>query len=367
MQAEIRYSATELNTFCRHALERMDVPSDEAQITADTLNYADLRGIDSHGTTLLPPYVGSIRKGAYLARRVISVVHETPSTALVDGGGGLGHPAAARAMEIAMQKCAGVGSSYVAVRNSSHFGAAGYFASMALAHDMIGLCLTNAGPAVLPTFGLQPQCGTNPIALAVPANREPPFVLDMATSVKAAGKLKVLARAGKSVPDGWLLEADGSMSHDPDFFVRTRSSEMSGGMLPLGGIGEETSGYKGFGLGLGVDLLTGVLAGDTPASFMKILPGYPEPSVSHFFSAIRIDAFRPASEFKDEVDRLVVHIRASPKLPGNERIFVAGEKEFECLQERSAKGVPLPMLLVDELKQLAQELGLRFPEPADVQ
>jgi LDH2 family malate/lactate/ureidoglycolate dehydrogenase len=365
MEAEQRYSVTVLNTFARQALEKMDVPAEEAQITADVLNYADLRGIDSHGTTLLPWYVGSIGKGAYRARRTISVVHETPSTALVDGGNGLGQPAAARAMEIAIQKGAAVGSSCVAVRHSSHFGAAGYYAAMALAHDMIGLCLTNAGPAVLPTFGLQPQSGTNPIALAVPANKEPPFVLDMATSVKAAGKLKVLARAGKSVPDGWLLEEDGSMSHDPEFFVRERSSVMLGGLLPLGGTGEELSGYKGYGLGLGVDLLTGVLAGDTPSSFMKILPGYPEPSVSHFFAAIRIDAFRPAAEFKDEVDRLLAHIKASPKLPGHQRIFVAGEKELECLQERRSKGVPLPAPLVDDLKRLAGELDLPFPEPRE--
>lgn len=339
----------------------MAVPSNEAQITADVLSYADLRGIDSHGVTLIPWYVASLDKGAYLARRVISIVHETPSTALVDGKGGLGHPAAVTAMETAIQKCAAVGSSCVAVRRSSHFGAAGYYAAMALDHNMIGLCLTNAGPAVLPTFGLQPQCGTNPIALAVPANKEPPFVLDMATSVKAAGKLKVLARSGKLVPSGWLLEEDGRMSSDPEFFVRKRSSTMFGGLLPLGGIGEETSGYKGFGLGLGVDLLTGVLANDIPSPFMKLLPGYPEPSVSHFFAAIRIDAFRPASEFKDEVDRLLSHVKASAKLPNSERIFVAGEKEFECFQERCSKGIPLPVELVQELQRLAQELDLKFP------
>ena len=360
----MRYAASELHQLCRRVLDALDVPAWEAEITADVLRYADLRGIDSHGVTLLPWYVGSLRKGAYAAQREISVVHESPSTALIDGGNGLGGPTAVRAMQIAIEKGKRVGSACVAVRHSSHFGAAGYYAAMALEHDLIGLCLTNAGPAVLPTFGLQPQCGTNPIALAVPAGKEPAFVLDMATSVKAAGKLKVLARAGLPVPDGWFVEGDGRMGRDPQYFVKRRSSTMLGGMLPLGGADEETSGYKGFGLGLGVEMLTGVLAGDIASPFMKLLPGYPEPSVSHFFAAMRIDAFRPAEEFKAEVDRLLAHIKASPRMPGHERIFVAGEKETECMRERQARGVPLPDALVRELHGLAEEVGVPAPVPA---
>ena len=367
IDARPRYSAADLHSFCCQTLERLDVPADEADVMADVLIYADLRGIDSHGIAHLALYVRRLCTRAYNARRTISIVHETPSTALIDGGGGLGPPTGVRAMKVAIEKAARVGSSWVAVRESHHFGAAGYYACMALEHDMIGLALTNAGPAVLPTFGLQPQVGTNPIAVAVPADKEPPFVLDMATSVKAVGKLEILIREGKEAPPGWLMSPDGSIGHDPEEFVRVRSSGMLGGVLPLGGAGEETSGYKGFGLGLGVELLAPLLAGDTPSPFMELWPGGPEPTIAHFFGAIRIDAFRPASEFKADVDRVLEHIKASPKAPGHNRIYIAGEKEFECLQERQAIGIPLHPGVVEDLTRLAEEFGLPTPEPCGAQ
>lgn len=367
MDERPRYAASELHRFCCQVLEKLNVPPDEAAIEADVLLYADLRGIDSHGVNHLPNYVRHLRNGAYQARRTIAVVHETPSTALIDGGGGLGPPAAVRAMQVAIEKARLVGSSCVAVRNSHHFGAAGYYAAMALAHDMIGFCLSNAGPGVLPTFGISPQTGTNPIAVAVPTDKEPPFVLDMATSVKAFGKLELLIQEGKDAPPGWFLLADGSMGRDPKAYPQLRLIERRGGLLPLGGVGEETSGYKGFGLSLTVELLSALLAGDTPSPFMKLWPGCPEPSISHFFGAIRIDAFRPASEFKADVDRMLAHIKASPKMPGHDRIYVAGEKEWECLQERQRLGIPLHPKVVEGLAKLAQELELPAPQPLKLQ
>jgi LDH2 family malate/lactate/ureidoglycolate dehydrogenase len=265
-------------------------------------------------------------------------------------------------MKVAIEKANAVGSSCIAVRNSHHFGAAGYYASLALEHDMIGLALSNAGPAVLPTFGLQPQLGTNPIALAVPSNKEPPFVLDMATSVKAAGKLRLLIREGKEAPVGWLMSADGKAARSPEGFFRGITTGISGGLLPLGGAGEETSGYKGYGLGLAVELLT-LLAGDTPGPFMKIRPDGPEPNISFFFKAIRVDAFRPARDFKADVDRILAHIKTSPKMPGQHRIYVAGEKAFERHQERRANGIPLDPSVVDDLENLAQDFGFPAPKP----
>jgi LDH2 family malate/lactate/ureidoglycolate dehydrogenase len=266
-------------------------------------------------------------------------------------------------MNIAIEKAHAIGSSCVAVRNSHHFGAAGYYAHMALEHDMIGFALTNAGPIVLPTFGLQPQVGTNPIALAIPAEEEPPFVLDMATSVKAVGKLEILMREGKLAPSGWLMSSAGELAQDPEAVLRGRRSEGLGGLLPLGGAGEDTSGYKGFGLALAVEILAPLLAGDRPSPFMEIGVRGSEPSIGHFFAAIRIDAFRPVPEFKREVDRILRHIKASPPAPGHERVFVAGEKEYETLQERSRQGIPLHPKVVQDLELLAQDLGAAPPEP----
>ena len=365
MESVSRYSASSLHDFCSQVLQTCGVPPDEAAVTADVLIDTDLHGIDSHGIAHLQLYANHILSGAYKTARTISIVHETPCTALVDGGGGIGHPTAVRAMQVAIAKAKQVGSSNVAVRHSHHFGAAGYYAAMALEHDTIGYCMTNAGPGVLPTFGLQPLLGTNPIALAIPTDQEPPFVLDMATSVKAYGKLEIAIREGKSIPAGWFLKADGSMGADPKEFPHWRGSTLDrrGGMLPLGGAGEDTSGYKGFGLSLGVELLAAVLSGDSPSAFMKIYPNCPEPSISHFFGAMRIDAFRPAAEFKADVDLLLKKIKSSEKVPGGDRIYIPGEKEADCVRERRQNGIPLHAKVVESLSKLAQERGVPAPQP----
>jgi LDH2 family malate/lactate/ureidoglycolate dehydrogenase len=360
-----RFAAGDLHRFCSQVLQRCGVPADEADTTADVLIDTDLRGVDSHGIAHLALYVHHLDTGAYKARRSITIVHETPATALIDGGGGLGHPTGVRAMRLALDKAQQVGSATVAVRHSHHFGAAGYYAALALERDMIGVCMSNAGPGVLPTFGLQPLIGTNPIALAVPAANEPPFVLDMATSVKAYGKLEIAEREGKDIPAGWFLKADGSMGRNPKEFPHWRRStaDRRGGMLPLGGAGEDTSGYKGYGLSLGVELLTAVLAQDAPSAFMDIYPNCPEPTISHFFSAIRVDAFQPADQFKANVDRLLAKLKASPKAPGHDRIYTAGEKEAEHFRERSAHGIPLHPKVVEDLQRLAEARGVPAPTP----
>jgi LDH2 family malate/lactate/ureidoglycolate dehydrogenase len=341
------------------------VPADEADTTAEVLIDTDLHGVDSHGIAHLALYAHHILSGAYRARRAITIVHETPATAVVDGGGGLGHPTSVFAMRLAIEKAAQVGSSTVVVRNSHHFGAAGHYAALALPHDMIGYCMTDAGPGVLPTFGLQPLLGTNPIALAVPAGDQPPFVLDMATSVKAYGKLEIAIRENKPIAPGWFLMADGSMGKDPRDFPHWRGNTLDrrGGMLPLGGAGEETSGYKGYGLSLGVELLSAVLASDVPSAFMNIYPNCPEPSIAHTFGAIRVDAFQPAAAFKTRVDQLLAKIKESPKAPGHDRIYIPGEKEAECFADRSAHGIPLHTAVVEGLERLARERGVPAPLP----
>ena len=319
--------------------------------------YADLRGIDSHGVAHLKRYVRALRGGAYEIEREITVVHQTPSTALVDGGGGLGYPAAVRSMDLAIEKADAVGSAWVATRNSHHFGAAGFYASMALAHDMIGICITNAGPAVLPTFGIQAQLGTNPISIAIPAEHEPPYVLDMATSVKATGKIEMLIRDGGQGPPEWFQQADGSMGGDPQQFLSMLHQKRMGGQLPIGGSGEVASGYKGFGLGLAVEMLGPILAGDIASPFISRAENY-ESTIAHLFGALRIDAFRPAADFKADMDSLLIQIKRSPKAPGHDRIWIAGEKEHETCRERRELGVPLHDAIVNDLRVIARELDV---------
>lgn len=365
MDEPSRFSATDLHEFCSLVLQTCGVPADEAETTATVLIDTDLHGVDSHGIAHLSMYVPHLKRGSYKAQRAISIVHQTPSTALVDGGGGLGHPPGVFAVRLAMDKAEAAGSSTVAVRNSHHFGAAGHYAALALERDMIGMCMTNAGPGVLPTFGIQPLIGTNPIALAAPTGAQDPFVLDIATSVKAYGKLEIATREGKGIPEGWFLKADGEMGRAPkDFpFWREGTAERRGGMLPIGGAGEETSGYKGYGLSLGVEILTAMLAGDTPSALMHIYPECPEPAISHYFSAIRIDAFQPADEFKARMDRLLATIKASPKLPGHDRIYIPGEKEAECFRDRTSRGIPLHYKVVEDLTRLAREHDVAAPQP----
>ena len=362
METAMRFSDNELRRFGTEALATLGLPLEEARVTAEILVYADLRGIDSHGIAHLRRYVKSLGNGAYTIEREIVVVHETPSTALVDGGYGIGYPVGVRGMELAIEKAGKVGSSCVAARNSHHFGAAGYYASMALSHDMIGFCITNAGPAVVPTFGIQGQVGTNPIALAIPADKEPPFVLDMATSVKATGKIEMLIRGGQQAPPDWFLQADGTTGGDPERFMNSMVKDRMGGQLPLGGRSESTSGYKGYSLGLGIELLAPILAGDIASPFMQIGREGHEATIAHFFGAIRVDAFRPAGEFKADVDKILSHIKASPKAPGSERIWVAGEKEYEALQERGTFGIPLHEPVVEELNNIAGELNIDPPQ-----
>ena len=352
-----RYTAASLHKFCVRVLQACNVPLSEADTTATVLVDADLHGIDSHGIAHLSMYVRHLVSGSYKAKRAITTVHETPATALIDGGGGLGHPAGVFAMQTAMDKASLSGTGTVVVRNSHHFGAAGYYVALALERDMVGLCMTNAGPGVLPTFGIQPLLGTNPIGLAVPANLETPFVLDMATSVKAYGKLEIAKREGKEIPEGWFLKADGGMGRQADDFPfwRAGTAERRGGMLPLGGATEATSSYKGYGLSLGVEILTALLAGDTPSALMETYAGCPEPAIAHYFYAIIVSAFQPVETFKMRMDELLLTIKRSPKLTGHDRIYIPGEMEAELFIERTADGIPLHPAVAEDLERLATD------------
>jgi len=353
--------ADALRDFCVRVFEKLDVPGEDARITADVLVTADLRGIDSHGVARLRRYVNGIRNGVMVPRPHIQVIHETAATALIDGGAGLGQPISVRAMKMAIEKALKVGAGFVAVRNSNHFGIAGYYSMMALEHELVGLSMTNADVLVVPTFGRNALLGTNPISVAVPAGKERPFVLDMATSVVPRGKLEVYHRLGKPLPLGWATDERGIPTTDAGRVLQNLSTRAGGGILPLGGAGEEFGGHKGYGLALLVDILSGVLSGAGYANLVypKDEAGRPLPSnIGHFFGALRIDGFRPLEDFKSSMDDIIRRIKSSPKAEGQTRIYIHGEKEFEMAEKRQREGIPLHPKVAADLREIARELGV---------
>lgn len=362
-ESGVRVQAAPLRTFCLRVFETLDVPPDDAAVTAENLVLADLRGISSHGVARLRRYVNGLRDGMMMARPNIDVVYETTTTALIDGGGGLGQPVSVRAMRLAIQKARDVGAGFVAVRNSNHYGIAGYYALMALKEDMIGISMTNAAVLVVPTFGRDAMLGTNPISVAAPAGEERAFVLDMATSTVPRGKLEVYNRQEKPVPAGWATDERGLPTDDAGRVLRNLLARAGGGLLPLGGAGELLGGHKGYGLALLVDLLCGVLPGAGYANtiYPKTSTGKPLPAnVGHFFGALRVDAFRPIDEFKATMDDIIRRLKETPKAEGHDRIYIHGEKEFEVEEDRKVHGVVLHPKVVSDLKAMAEEVGVAY-------
>jgi L-2-hydroxycarboxylate dehydrogenase (NAD+) len=343
--------------------EKLDVPTQDGQVVADNLVAADLRGISSHGVARLRRYVKGLQDGVMLARPAVSLVHETPATALFDGGDGLGQPVSKRAMQLAIEKAGKVGAGFVTVRNSNHYGIAGYYAMMALEHDMIGMSMTNAAVLVVPTFGRNAMLGTNPISIAAPAGEERSFVLDMATSTVPRGKLEVYNRMEKPLPLGWATDETGEPTGDAARVLDNFLKLAGGGLLPLGGAGELFGGHKGYGLALMVDILSGVLPGAGYANniYLKDESGKPRPAnVGHFFGALRVDGFRPVEEFKATMDDIIRRLKTTPKAAGQERIYIHGEKEYEMAEDRLAKGVVLHPKVVADLKAMAEEFGVEY-------
>ncbi len=352
-----------LKEFCVRVFQKMGIPEEDARITTDVLVTADLRGVDSHGVARLRRYVNGLRSGMMLARPTVEVVTETPVTALIDAGGGLGQPTAHRAMEKAIQKAQEYGAGFVTVRNSNHYGIAGYYAMMALEHDCIGISMTNAAVLVVPTFGRDAMLGTNPISVAAPAGEERPFVLDMATSTVPRGKLEVYSRLEKPLPLGWATDETGAPTEDADRVLENFKQRAGGGLLPLGGAGELLRGYKGYGLAVWVDIFTAILSGAAYADLVypKTPDGKPLPSqIGHFFGAWRVDAFRPADEFKAALDDLQRRLKNTPKAEGETRIYIHGEKEYEEAERRSRHGIPLNPKVAADLRAIGEELGIEY-------
>jgi L-2-hydroxycarboxylate dehydrogenase (NAD+) len=356
------YSLDYLKKFTTEVFRKIGCPEEDAVLAAEVLLSADLRGVDSHGVARLSGYVRLKEAGRINPQPTIKIIHETPSTATVDGDGGLGLVVSPRAMQIAIEKAEKCGTGWVAVRNSNHFGIAGYHAMMALEKDMIGISLTNASPLVAPTFSTRRMLGTNPISVAIPAGSQPPFVLDMATTTAANGKLEILQRKQQQAPSGWIQDLTGNPTFDPN------GVKDGGALLPLGGDRERGSN-KGYGLGAMVDILSGVLSGANYGpwvppfvAFLQPVINQPGTGLGHFFGAMRVDAFRPVEEFKENMDQWIKEFRNAPVVKGKERVLIPGDPEREFSAERQLKGIPLIEPVVRDLLELSNKLGIRFEE-----
>lgn len=332
---------------------------EHAEKASEVLLSADLRGVDSHGVARLSGYVRLWEAGRINTRPDVHIVHETPSTAVVDGDSGLGLVVAPFAMEVALQKAAAVGSGWVSVKNSNHFGIAGYHAMMALDRDMIGMAMTNASPLVAPTFAKERMLGTNPIAVAIPANEQPAFVADFATTTAANGKLEILQRKNLEAPEGWIQDKEGATSTNP------HELRSGGALLPLGGDREHGS-HKGYCLGAIVDIFSAVLSGANygpwAPPFVSFLPLPPDPvgqGLGHFFGAMRVDAFRPADEFKANMDNWIGRFREAVPVQG-QQVLIPGDPEREMEKERRVQGIPLLEPVVKDLEEVAARFKIKF-------
>jgi len=356
----MNFQYTQLQEFIQQVFLSIGCSEEDALLASQVLISADLRGVDSHGIARLSGYVRLYDNGRLNPKPIIKIIHETPSTAVIDGDKGLGLVVAPKAMEIAMEKADKVGSGWISVQNSNHFGIAGYHAMKALHKDMIGWAMTNAAPLVTPTFSKEKLLGTNPIAVAVPAAENPPFVADFATTAVAYGKMEILQRKGAPAPLGWVQDKDGNPTDDAN------AVKNGGALLPLGGDREHGS-HKGYGLGAIVDIFSGVLSG---ANFGPWVPPFATAGfmaageqvgkgTGHFLGAMRIDGFRPADEFKADMDKWINRFKAAPAVDGK-NVIIPGDPERELEAERKADGINLLEPVVNDLNALATRFGIKF-------
>ncbi|MEE1945326.1 Ldh family oxidoreductase [Pedobacter sp. KR3-3] len=354
----ITFTEEQLRNFTYSVFERMGCNDEHAKLATDVLIRSDLRGIDSHGVARLSGYVRLWEKQRINATPNIKVVHETPTTATVDGDGGLGLVVAPFAMQIAIQKAKQYGSGWVAVKNSNHFGIAGYHALLAVEQDMIGMSMTNASPLVAPTYANERLLGTNPICYAFPAGHHPPVVVDMATAAAANGKLEIAQRSNTAIPDGWVQDAKGQQSTNPN------ELKNGGSLLPLGSDKAHGS-HKGYGLGATVDILSAVLSGANYGPWVPPFVAFLEPptdpvgeGIGHFLGAMRVDGFRPVADFKNHLDNWIERFKGATTVDPDKKVIIPGEPEYAFEQERKLEGIPLIDVVVNDLNELATKLGI---------
>jgi L-2-hydroxycarboxylate dehydrogenase (NAD+) len=348
--------AHKLTDFTARVLQKVGVRVDDARITAKLLVGSDLRGVDSHGVNHLKIYVKGIQKGFINLNSKIEVFSHSPATAIMEGDRGLGFVVGYRAMMEAIDRAKEMGAGFVALRNNTHIGAAASYAMLALEYDMIGITMTQTGPLVevIPPGARKRAVGTNPISVAIPAGKKPSYVLDMASSIISWGKIELAKMKGVRMPKGWVVDENGGPVTDP-----SQIKPGIDGLLPLGGTPAMGS-YKGFGLGVLVDILCGILSGGK-AGLHMVNEGRGICNPSHcFFGALRVDGFFSVDKFKDAMDAMIEAYESLPTLPGVKKIYVAGGYEAEIIQERSANGIPLNPRIIQDLKELSEELGVEF-------
>jgi L-2-hydroxycarboxylate dehydrogenase (NAD+) len=359
-QMEQNFSYHQLFSFVQSIFIQMGCSEIDAITASKSLLSADLSGVDSHGIARLVGYVRLWEVGRINSKPEIKIIHETPSTGVVDGDAGLGLVVAPWAMNIAIEKARQVGSGWISVQNSNHFGIAGQHAMMALPQDMIGIAMTNASALVSPTFSKERMLGTNPIAVAVPAGEQPPFVADFATTTAANGKLEISQRKNIAVPSGWVQDEYGNESND------AHALKKGGALLPLGGDREHSS-HKGFMLGSIVDIFSGVLSGANFGPWVPPFPAYvpmpenmPGKGIGHFFGAMRIDAFRTAESFKKDMDLWISRFREAVPIDATNPVVIPGDPERIMEQERIHNGIPIPEVIQKELKELGAKFNVSF-------
>jgi L-2-hydroxycarboxylate dehydrogenase (NAD+) len=356
--AEIIYSYQQLFDFTEKIFLHIGCPSEQAALATEVLLNADLRGIDSHGVARLSGYVRLWEAKRVNAKPNIRIIHETPSTAVVDGDSGLGLVVAPFAMQVAIEKAKKVGTGWVSVQNSNHFGIAGYHAMMALEYEMIGMAMTNASPLVSPTFSTERLLGTNPICVSIPAGEEPAFVADLATTTAANGKLEILQRKNMEAPLGWIQDKEGHPS------TNAHELKTGGALLPLGGDREHGS-HKGYALGAIVDIFSAVLSGANYGPWVPPFPAYvpmptgmPGKGIGHFFGAMRVDAFRPAADFKQHMDNWIRRFRSAKTVAGEEKVIIPGDPEREMEAIRMKEGIPILDVVANDLAALGERFGI---------
>jgi L-2-hydroxycarboxylate dehydrogenase (NAD+) len=356
MDVILRFKKQDLMDFVVRYMTKLNVPEKDAKIVGEVLISADLRGIESHGLQRLGSYYGSRLAKKYINPNTpFKILNETPTTALIDGGNGCGQVVSYHAMKLCIDKAKKDGIAAVSVKNSNHYGIAGYYAMMALENDLIGISSTNSQPLVAPTGGRTAVMGTNPLCIAAPTNKEYPYVLDMATSAVAYGKIQMYEKKHEHIPIGWGIDEEGQVTNDPSKI----KPGGHGALLPLGGM-DITAGYKGYGLAVFAEILCSTLSGGNYLTKVGS-PSKPEPTgVSHFFMAINVDAFRPLIDFKNQMDGMIKLLKNSPLATGSNEILVAGEKEFEYEKFNNIHGVPLIRPIVDDLIMEGDKIGVPF-------
>jgi L-2-hydroxycarboxylate dehydrogenase (NAD+) len=356
----LRVPVKNLFDFMIIALQKMGIPPNDARIIADVLITSDLWGVRSHGIAHLKMYHERIKAGLQLPITKWTVVKETPTTAVVDGGNGMGMVVGTHAMQLAIQKAKEFGLGAVAVRNSSHYGVAGYYPLMAVKEGLVGLSFTNAHPSTAPTFGTEPMLGTNPIAIAVPTDEDFPFMYDAATSVIPRGKIEVAARATKPIPKGWVINAQGNAVTDSSQIV-AEMNKNNMALLPLGGMGELMGGHKGYGLSTFVEIFSAAFQNGAYLSMLHDTDNDGNKQflrIGHFFLAINVEHFIPLEDFKHITGNMMRELRGSRKASDQPRIYTAGEKEYLNTLKNQAQGIEITAGVQKALQTLQKDLDI---------